>query len=87
MEHKTKKKGFLGLATALAPVSATLLSNGDYVHGAILSAVVVGLFIAYDHYDDKAKGQPKLPEGITPELIEELTENIAADIERRRQSK
>lgn len=87
MEHKNKKKAFLAVATSLIPIATTLLSNGKFVHGGIVSAIVVGLFIGYDHFDDKAKGAPKLPEGIDAELIEQLSGNLADEINKQREKR
>jgi len=90
MKHKKKKKTMLGIATSLAPTATVFLVRGQYIEGAILLAMSVGLFLAYDYYDDKAKEQPRLPEGIDAKLFEEgadvAAEAVQDTIENHRSS-
>lgn len=78
MKHKNKKKSLLAVATSLAPTGIVLLTKGQPVTGGILIAMSVLLMLAYDHYDDKAKGTPKLPEGVDEELLTSLA-YVSAD--------
>lgn len=84
MKHSKKKKSLLALASSLVPVATALLSNGRYVHGGLVSLVTVGSFIAYDYFDDKAKGQTQLPAEIDAELIEQITGDLSEQINEQR---
>jgi len=72
MKHSKSKKTLLGLATTLLPTATTMLVSGKHIEGGILAALAAGLFIAYDVLDDRAKGQPSVPEGIDEKTFEEL---------------
>lgn len=72
MKHKNKKKSLLALATSIAPTGIVLVTKGQPIAGGVLIAMSVGLMLAYDHFDDKAKGEPTLPAGVDEELLESI---------------
>lgn len=84
MRHSKTKKSILAVGTALIPASTTLLASGEYVEGGLLMIVTAMLFVSYDYLDDRAKGVPELPAGIDAEMIESVVEQIADDINNRR---
>jgi len=74
MKDTTTKKGLLAIATSLLPTGATLLVKGQMYEGAILVALAAGLFIAYDVLDDRVKGKPQLPDGVSEETLRSLAD-------------
>lgn len=78
--QKKAKKSFLATGIAVMTTGVTVAVNGGYVEGGLLIAVGVGLIFAYDYMDDKVKGTPSLPDGVTEETIEAVVGVAAGQI-------
>jgi len=90
MHDKHKKKGLLGSGLALLQSAIIMLVEGQHVEGVLVSVVGVAFILAYDYYDDRMKGTPKLPDGVSTEdvqkLVSELSERIETKIETQNDS-
>lgn len=80
------KKGFLATGIGVLTTGVTMVTNGAYVEGGLLVAVGVGLVVAYDYLDDKIKGTPSLPDGVTEASITAAVDVAAAQISSLRDS-
>lgn len=83
MQDKHKKKGLLGSGLALLQSAIIMLVEGQHIEGAMISLVGVGFILAYDYYDDRMKGTPKLPDGISNDDIRLLVSELSDRVEGR----
>lgn len=84
--QKTTKKGFLATGIGVLTIGVTMATNGAYVEGGLLVAVGVGLVVGYDYLDDRVKGTPSLPDGVTEASITAAVELAAQQINSLRDS-
>lgn len=87
MSKQTKaKKGFLATGIGVLTTGVTMVTNGVYVEGGLLVAVGVALIVAYDYLDDRVKGTPSLPDGVTEASITAAVDVAAAQISSLREN-
>lgn len=70
--NSATKKSLLAVGTSVTASGMSIMVNGRHIEGAILILAGIGMVLAYDHLDDKAKGRPTLPEGIDEETVKSI---------------
>lgn len=78
-----KRKTILGVFTPIVSTGIIALSKGKMGTGVALIAIATGLLVLYQHLDEKAKSEPRLPEGVDAELLTRLGKQAGQEAEER----
>lgn len=81
-EHSKKRTSALVLGNgAIAGGIVLAIATGEVLTGGILTLIGVVLVAAYSYYQDKTGNELVLPEGIDEELLEDIAEKSADELD------
>lgn len=80
-EHSKKRTSALVLGTGAISSGIALAVAGQALTGGILTVIGALLVVIYSYYQDKYGEELVLPEGIDEELLREISERSADELE------